>query len=202
MTAQISDTIEHLTENFDITGTSGVGLFDPKDHGLTPVFMSTACYRGFSCRYSVDRGILFLDSLCIGLGRDERLRTRYNRNPPQLFGVTPRAPNYDEDKIPKDGNTIFEDLQHRVNYTGGLLIATDFIRELYVHMGFHPAWKYRIVHELIFNDGELVESHDRSAAIAEFRDDMKDAPLKPDVDSTRQEIRQWIERCFSQDYRW
>ena len=45
-------------------------------------------------------------------------------------------------------------------------LADGFIQNLYVHMGFHPAWKYREVHELLFEDGRLLHAQDRSAAMA------------------------------------
>jgi hypothetical protein len=91
-------------------------------------------------------------------------------------------------------------LGHRVPFSGGLLLADDFIDELYVHMGFHPAWKYREVHELVFLDGDLVLEADRSEQIAEFRQEIRDRPLEPGSGSEREDIRRWIERCFSQEY--
>lgn len=42
-----------------------------------------------------------------------------------------------------------------VPLSGGLLLGEGFIQELYVHMGFHPAWKYLHVIELIFEGGQL-----------------------------------------------
>ncbi len=41
---------------------------------------------------------------------------------------------------------------------------------LYVHMGYHPAWKYEKVHELIFENGLLIEDRDISAKMKEYRD--------------------------------
>jgi hypothetical protein len=184
---------------FEIVGKNGDNLFDPADYDLKPVGACSACWRGFVCRYVVENCRLYLDRARLSLAKDQQLRVDYNRDPPTLFGKSAKSTM---GKEPRIFNAVFDDLHTPIAYSGGLLIAKDFIRELYVHMGFHPAWKFRIVHELIFNGGELVESHDRSAAIDEFRNDMKDAPLKPGADSTRGEIRQWIERCFSQDYRW
>ncbi len=41
-----------------------------------------------------------------------------------------------------------------ISFTGGLPIAADFIQELYVHLGFHPAWKFREVHGIILDPVE------------------------------------------------
>src|SRR5262249_17791255 len=118
--------------------------------------------------------------------------------PPALFGVALK---------PDDGGTrlfdaVYEGLAHPVQYSGGLLLAADFIEEWYVHMGFHPAWKYREVHELVFRDGDLVQEADRSEQIAESRQELRDRPLEPVRGARRADIKRWIERCFSQEYRW
>lgn len=54
-----------------------------------------------------------------------------------------------------------------IPFSSGLLLGDGFIRELYVHMGFHPAWKFERVVELIFEGGQLTRSHDRSEQLAE-----------------------------------
>ncbi|BDZ71293.1 hypothetical protein GCM10025861_18100 [Methanobacterium petrolearium] len=37
------------------------------------------------------------------------------------------------------------------------------------HRGFHPAWKFEEVNELIFHDGKLTEKKDVSDKLAEVR---------------------------------
>jgi hypothetical protein len=68
-------------------------------------------------------------------------------------------------------------------------------------MGFHPAWKFRSVYELIFEKGKLAASHDRSQAMAEFRKRMKKRTQRsgsPD----QGELMAWIQHCFSLEYEW
>jgi hypothetical protein len=188
MTAQFSDQVTYLGKRYDLAGINGTGLFDPSTLGLEPVGLCSACWRGFVCGYAVEGRALRLDSLMTNLGDPA----------PTLFGVAPR---------PIEGEypifeTVYEGLDHPVSYTGGLLLAGDFIRELYVHMGFHPAWKYREVHELIFREGELVSEADRSEEIAEFRREIADRSLEPEFGAEESDIKRWIERCFRQEYRW
>jgi hypothetical protein len=57
----------------------------------------------------------------------------------------------------------------RQPFTGGLLLGAGFIRELYVHMGHQPAWKYTEVLELTFDDGRLTLVHDRSELMGQRR---------------------------------
>jgi hypothetical protein len=187
MTAQFSDSVFYKRKEYVIAGVNGVGLFDPTQHGMAPVGKCSACWRGFLCEYGVHGQELRLDTLSI-----------YLNNPaPTLFGVTPRA-----------GGAIlrfdaeYKNLRQKVPYTGGLLIAKDFVRDLYVHMGFHPAWKYRTVHELIFEVGNLVKEADRSPEIARFREDVANRPLEPTGPFNEKEVRAWIEKCFSLKYKW
>lgn len=188
MTAQISDSVRYRGKKYSIAGRNGGDLFDPADHGLKPVGRCTACWRGFVSAYAVDDGRLLLDTLSIYL----------NEPAPPLFGVPPRP---DQGKF-RRFDAIYEGLAHRVPYTGGLLLAARFIEELYVHMGFHPAWKYREVHELVFRDGALVQESDRSTQMAEFRGELGDRPLEPGIGSNLADITRRIGKCFSQEYEW
>jgi hypothetical protein len=188
MTAQFSDSASYRGKDYSIAGKNGEGLFDPSEHGMKPVGRCSACWRGFVCAYRVEGRALFLDRLSIYL----------DGAAPDLFGVQPIRSR------PRFGlfDVVYEALCHKVPYTGGLLLAREFIKELYVHMGFHPAWKYREVHELIFKNGELLEESDRSREIAELRQEIADRPLEPGQSASRSEIERWITQCFSQEYRW
>jgi hypothetical protein len=73
-------------------------------------------------------------------------------------------------------------------------------RELYVHMGFQPAWKYRTVLELLFDEGKLVKIRDVSEEIRELRNKMLERPMEPGLDADVQEILSWIESTFELDY--
>jgi hypothetical protein len=110
-----------------------------------------------------------------------------------LFGVRPAS--YEE-----HGRATYRDLAHVVEYTGGLLLGDGFIRELYVHMGFHPPHKYRVVHELLFERGRVTERHDRSAAMAAIRERLAGRPLQPGLEASDAELREWIAGTFRLDY--
>ncbi len=210
MTAQVPDLILYRGQKYELAGKNGHGLFDPGEHGMKPGDMSTACYRGYVCLYTVEEGRLFLDELEI------RLETEA----PTLFGVSPpprKGPKTEKEvdawwetehsreefeEMRAQLNATYVRLRHPMAYAGGLLLARDFIEKLYVHMGFHPAWKYREVHELIFNAGELVQETDRSAQVEEFRREIAHCALEPDFAEGPEAIGKWITGCFSQDYHW
>jgi hypothetical protein len=212
MTAQVPDSILYRGQKYELAGKNGPGLFDPGEHGMKPDVMSTstACYRGYVCLYVVEEGRLFLDELQICL--EHEAPTLFGVSPPPRKGPRTREeidawlethPSWEElDEFETQFNDTYEKLRQPMAYTGGLLLARDFIEKLYVHMGFHPAWKYREVHELIFNAGELVKETDRSAQVEEFRREIAHCALEPDFSEGPAAIRKWIMGCFSQDYHW
>lgn len=66
-------------------------------------------------------------------------------------------------------------------------------------MGFHPAWKYKEVHELTFEEGKLVKSQNFSKQMQKIRDQMK-ARKNEGKEPTQAEIEKWIESTFDQRY--
>ncbi|MEV5574221.1 hypothetical protein AB0L06_29665 [Spirillospora sp. NPDC052269] len=193
MTGQIPDAVIYHDRLYALTGQEGDGLFDPSALGLRPLAMSTACWRGYVCEYTVVDGGLVLTEL-------EML---VEGEPPTLFGVTPA-----EDA---SRGRRYEGLREPVRFTGRLLLGREFLNELYVHMGFQSPWKYEDVQELVFENGHLTEAHDRSEAAAQRRRAEADArrrgaeqsaahpvvrppdPAEPDA------TRSWIEKSFSLD---
>ncbi len=67
-------------------------------------------------------------------------------------------------------------------------------------MGFHPAWKYRNVFELIIAHGYVIETNDASARMQEIRDEMIKSPLEPGADATKEQIEKWVAATFKRDY--
>jgi hypothetical protein len=85
-----------------------------------------------------------------------------------INGIAPRKPKEDESFF----NNIYQNINLPLLYNGRILIADEFIHNYYVHMGFHPAWKYRKVYELIFKDGLCISAHDVSDKMEEFRENI------------------------------
>jgi len=87
------------------------------------------------------------------------------------------------------------------NFTGGLLIANGFVRELATNMGYHPFWKYTRVIELVFQDGILLSATDKSSIGKEIREKhlVPGFLNKPSL-SDDEAVKKWIEASFSQCY--
>jgi hypothetical protein len=168
MTAQISDKISYRNCEYRVVGWDGPALFDPAAHGLQPMMFSTGCWQGYYCAFEVapvgdaePAEVLRLATVFIGLTGEQRDAAERGAGP-LLFGVRPR---YSE----SDGCFVYRDIGAALPYTGRLTLGADFIWDHYVHMGFHPPWKYRTVLELTFAAGRLVQAVDRSAEMAQMR---------------------------------
>jgi hypothetical protein len=185
MTAQISDSFLFQEQRFSLVGVNGGNLFHPETFGMQPLPRITSCWRGFVCTYKTLDNRLVLDTLQINLGQE---------GPPinNLRPVFSSAGTFDN---------IYHDLNLQIDFTGGMLVAIGFIQALYVHMGFHPAWKYETVFELVFSQGHLLETKDVSRQMAELRDRMARQPLQPGTDVSRQGLEDWIASTFKRSYR-
>ena len=192
MTAQISDDVFYQDEMHTLAAMRGSGLFDPRDHGIdSPIAVNTACWRGFACTYGVVDGLLQLRELMIGLAAEQSAAVQKGEALAFLGGCSAG-----EDQ----GWKIFKQLTLPIPFTGGLLLAQDFISGMYVHMGFHPAYKYKTVYELVFESGRLISETDCSKKMAGFRKELEARGEKGRDELRESDLRGWIERCFDRSY--
>ncbi|HOP62558.1 MAG TPA: hypothetical protein PK358_10845 [Spirochaetota bacterium] len=157
MTLQIPDGYEYSDKVFDLVSSSGRGyIFNPEDYDFTPRSTCTASHRGFRSVFGLNNGHLFLVQLDISLYSVEEEGWIPEKGMP-LNGVEPEF---------GQSSSIFNNMYRNVNlpldYSGTILIADEFVQELYVHIGFPMAWKYEKVIELTFKSGKLLQEEDRS----------------------------------------
>ena len=158
MTAQIDDLFQYRGQIYQLSGISEGELFDISVLDLTPVASCTACWRGYQAIFSVADSHLILDALSVSLFQPPKGNERFVREEgPIINGIAPSRPESDS-----FFNNEYQGLNHHLEYSGGVLITDGFIRDLYVHMGFHPAWKYETVSELVFERGILVHEIGRA----------------------------------------
>lgn len=218
MTAQINDTFFYQDELYAVAGISEGELFDPAAFGMKPTGICSNCWRGWQAQYALAGRQLVLDALNVNLFDRDKLTGSYVRVPgPPIGGVLPVADEQeggedeDEDEEARllralrrssSRSNRYENLGYPLTYTGGLLLATGFIDDLYVHMGFHPAWKYEKVVELVFEGGVLQKACDRSAEMAELRNLVLAQAEQGDARARRSDasIREFIERAFDRRY--
>lgn len=189
VTAQASDVVAYAGEIFVLAGVTGDGLFDPSRYDLQLRATTTANWRGYVSHYKITDAHLVLDSLTdVGLADvfdEESMRTLA----PAIEG---RLPTW-------RSGIVYENMNLPVAFSGRLLIAREFLRDLYVHMGFHPAWKFEHVVELVLLEGELFEARDLSAEVAETRREILQGS-REDPDGPHGGPG-WIARTFQRGYR-
>jgi hypothetical protein len=86
MTAQFSDGILYLGENYSISGMTNDGLYKPEVHGIEPMPKCSACWRGYLCMYAIENNDFLLNEL----------RVFIDTPAPIINGVNPILPTKDE----------------------------------------------------------------------------------------------------------
>ena len=186
MTGQIPDEVRYWKRRFAIAAVDGTGLFDPAVHGVRPSTLSTGCWRGYICSYTVMQSRLLLRGLELGRPEDGQA--------PELFGVEPTVAG---DTAWHPGALLYEGLAVPVEFTGRLLLGAGPVHIGYLNMGFRPAWLFERVHELALDHGRITATHDRSAEAAARRTRLGEAALRPADGADR---KAWISRTFSLSY--
>lgn len=192
MTAQINDIVFHSGTKFAITAIAGSGLFEPCTYGFKPKMMHTACRRGYYLQYQIVNGQLLLAKATINLTGEEEITARKELGP-LLFGKIPS-------QTTNRNGWDYDGLEQPIGFSGGILLGSDFIDDLYVHMGFQYPWKYRLLFEAIFEWGRLLECHDRSAAMAVLRSDFKHQLSYPELGLGGEKFKTAFDKCFSLNY--
>jgi len=184
MTAQIPDRVIYNDAKYEIIGVKGVNLITPREFGMTPTEMSTACYRGYFVEYSCVNQQFLLSHLTV--------RT--------LDNIYPSIGNV---AVQIGGQFVsgqYYGLQIPVAFTGALLIGKDFIGSMYVHMGFQKPTSFGTVVQLIMDRGRIVAETDFSEKIAAMREAMLSSATEPRGRASMDDIARWIEWTFSLDY--
>ncbi|MHA1137401.1 MAG: hypothetical protein ACTSSE_13030 [Candidatus Thorarchaeota archaeon] len=186
MTAQIPDQFRYEGEAYDLVGFDGETLYEPLDFGITTQMASTACWRGYQMFYDCKDGKLILDH--IHARTDDKITVN---------GVTPRESGDGNQMV--FFNTFYENLGLKTKFTGTLLLAKDFISEMYVHMGFQSPDAFRTVLEIHVKDGDITKVKDLSEKMEERRKIGLMKPSRPDS-LDEPDIGDWVKDRFSLDY--
>ncbi|HNR38502.1 MAG TPA: hypothetical protein PKN61_05650 [Acidobacteriota bacterium] len=189
MTAQVPDTLQYDDHSYSIAAIERDWPFHPDALGLRegqPAAACTACWRGHVGHYAVRDGRLYLVRLGLLAGP----------NPPSAWDGIPPG-----DKPDSMGLWEYQDLFHPVPYSGGVVIAREFIQEFYVHMGFQHPIGYEVVHELRFDRGALQSATDHSARMAELRHLVRSGhPEQAGISCCSTNVARLIEDAFSLSY--
>ena len=183
MTGQVSDEFRYNGEIYALVGINGNGLYSPEDFGMKTRMATTACWRGYQMFYDCIDGKLILTTM---------LANAIEVKP--VNGIKPKE--LESNFMFKH---VYEDIGLKTRFTGTILLGKDFIQEMYVHMGFQSPESYMTVIELEIKNGDIIRETDLSAKMAERRNTEREKSSRPNS-SDEDELRDWIEERFSQDY--
>jgi hypothetical protein len=200
MTAQFSDIFIFKDVKFELAAFSSDEPFEPEEYQMQPTGRFTSCWRGFLCIYALKENNLILKDLSINLYDETNKTERISLRGPELNSVKPIAPDPEEKHWFFNNN--YQNVDLMLDYSGGMLIGNDFIEELYVHMGFHPAWKYKEVFELDFEKGILLSAVDKSHEMDVLRKHFQKMNIEPEINRIRnkKDSLAWIDYCFNRKY--
>ena len=203
MTAQIGDTYKYKNKDYSIVAMSSPLIFNPNDYGLTPAGVTTACWKGYWCEYSIEENsALLLKNLFIHEKDDIY---------PPINGVAVSPLEYIKEKaytskgieiITSDkyfGHRVYEEVNLPISYNGRILAGNDFIQDYYIHMGYQRSWAYRTLLEFVFDEGILIECNDYSETAQKQRE-MIDATEPDPAHPDHGNIPQFVADSFSLDY--
>lgn len=192
VTAQINDNFEYHGFEYSIIGISNGEIFDIALFGFQPTPVCSGCWRGYVAKYAIENCALILNNLSVTILADNEQRIIG----PDINGVTPTGPNAEFDFL----NNHYRGLNYKLDYSGELILGSEFIPELYDHMGFQQPWKYKSVVELSFENGLLISEVDVSVKIAKERTKIIKSGGYPICPTTGDEIKAWVEDAFDRSY--
>lgn len=200
MVIQVSDVIKIDSTELNIVLSSNSGLFTPQSHGIKPASPSISCQSGSKCFYIIKNNQLILDKLYLTLYKSEIEnpgcgRGKFRRGI-KINGVRPLT-------IPASSffNNEYHNLDYSINYTGGILVGTGFSQryDLCSHMQNQSLWGYSKVHELVFNNGQLIRTNIISSYVQAMRHVIEGNPYKI-KDATLECIKHHLNTDFEFDY--
>jgi hypothetical protein len=196
LTAQIADKFFFENDEYSLIGMSGGDLFLSDECDMQPEMLSTACYSGFYATYEITKVGFYLRKLTIreknayypiigGVLPKLAYYENINENSDEL--IWPKEKSIKAQSIVEHHhnlewlkmncrvmNATYSEMDLKINFTGQIRLAKDFIDALYVHMGYQKPSSFNTVLDLTFRDGELVEINDRSNDVGKIRGKFKE----------------------------
>jgi len=151
MTMQIMDVFIVFGEPMDIVATTD-DFFSPKEYGLKKEFMSTACWRGYWCKFTVDEenGLVL---------NDLHISPSVNKNV-LLNGKHITSEDFDMG--------YYKDVELVIPFSGKVLFGKNQIYSVGSYMC-DAAWGYEILIEMEFVEGKVVSKKDLSSKAKRFQ---------------------------------
>jgi hypothetical protein len=156
MSAQLPDRFIFQGKEYDVISFSPKKLFDPDQWGLEPSSPHGACLRGTLATFALKDDLIQLKDL------------RYWTHRPPVQGMVAGRLIH-EDEAGECPGYLYEGINAVIPWSGQLVLGRSFFWPLLLPRGFQPAWKYKEVMQLVFEEGSLRAFGDMSKKLARVR---------------------------------
>lgn len=170
MTIQVSPSMLYNDKEYTILTQKYKIELNLRDYGFHPSPLSSACWDGYECVYTIYKGILCLHEILINEA-DSNFA-------PIFCGHSPSKDTGPSDLIPRQ--LTYTNLKFPISYTGTLYIASDYTE--YGETGKYYSYSslnYQTIISLTFKNGLLASAIDYSLQIKQARKYLIDK--NPDV---------------------
>lgn len=197
MTTQVPNTLEINGAPYLVIDASNGPLFEVTQHGFVPTRRSTACYRGFICKYTVANERLTLQDLEISHDRKDVVTGEWEPLP-EFHGVRARLDyGQDADRGYQDCDGLYEGLGFPLPYTGSVLVSRNSHGEYEPRFrGCVRAWDYDTSLLICVANGFVHEVRDCSTKIRTFIERY----LTDDWADQRRNARRFLARQFGRGF--
>jgi len=95
----------------------------------------------------------------------------------------------------------YPELKLKLDFTGFILLSSEFIDSRYLHMGFQSPESYEKNIQLKFENGKIVSETDKSEVMEKLRQESSSDTLRHPLDQSDELVKDWIDESFSLDYK-
>ena len=195
MTSQVFEALFYdalsKDQSFTILGLSNGQPYIPGMSGLNPISASSACWSGYSASYGVINNTLCLQHLFINHSEDSI--TPSTMPPPPINNTEAQLSD-----VPHIGAWMYSNIELPLDYSGGIIIAKDFLYQYGQPTISEPIWQHESVHELIFKKGILYEDNNMNSIAEEYRKRKKS--VKSFFDPQELDNLSWFYSNFKERY--
>lgn len=153
MTLGLMDTCRYVGKVFDIIATEKSLPFSPQHYGVVPELHPTAI-RGFFCEYIFTNKNFVLNEFSI-----------YSKE--KNIIVSGKKPLHRQGFL--SDFITYRDLNLKMDYSGGIIIGKNFLKDYYYILGKQNPLAFNIVYELIIEGGKIIKTIDKSEDVNELR---------------------------------
>ncbi|BCN31430.1 hypothetical protein [Anaeromicropila herbilytica] len=162
-------------------------IYHPSEAGVRSIWPATEPLE-YENSYRIDERNLILQSVFINANTNTIID--------DIKGYSPKVTHEgDNQKI------CFENIDIPLDYSGAMIIRKDFI-DKYGYEEEYPCFCYKVVIELVFNEGCLITAIDHSRAMLKIRKNIDAGLRDPKVKRDKKCINNFINSSFIGEYKW